>query len=237
MRCPESAGQRTQVRGIGFVATEPVLTYILIGVNVAVALGGLLSGASATGGGGLGGSSLIGNLAVSRAEVADGEYWRILTSGFVHSGFLHLAFNMFALYILGGMLEPVIGRLRFGLIYFVSLLCGSFGALLLEPTLPTVGASGAIFGLMGAAVFVLRSRGISLMESGLGLWIGLNLLLTFTVSNISVGGHIAGLVGGSITALLLLNIGDRTRLPAYVPELVAAALGAVAVAAAIAVSS
>jgi membrane associated rhomboid family serine protease len=237
MRCPECAGQRTKVRGIGAAATEPVLTYVLIGVNVAVALGGLLSGASTTGSGGLGQSKLIGDLAVSRAEVAAGDYWRILTSGFVHSGFFHLAFNMFALYILGGLLEPAIGRLRFGLIYLVSLLCGSFGALLLEPTLPTVGASGAIFGLMGAAVFVMRSRGISLMESGLGLWIGLNLLLTFTISNISVGGHIGGLVGGSVAAVLLLNVGERVRLPAYVPALLTAALGVVAVAAAIAISS
>ena len=91
---------------------------------------------------------------------------------------------------LGGMLEPVIGKLRFALIYFVSLLAGSFGALLLEPFGRTVGASGAIFGLMGAAIVVMRARGISPMESGLGLWIGLNLLITFTVPNISIGGHV-----------------------------------------------
>ena len=105
---------------------------------------------------------------MSRLGVDNGEYWRILTAGFLHTGFLHLLFNMFGLYILGGLLEPAIGRLRFGIIYFVSLLAGSFGALLLEPTAPTVGASGAIFGLMGAAVVVMRNRGINPMESGLG---------------------------------------------------------------------
>src|SRR5207247_785952 len=87
------------------------------------------------------------------------------------------------------------------LIYLVSLLAGSFGALLLEPSAPTVGASGAIFGLMGAAAVTLRRRGISLMESGLGLWIGLNLLITFSVPNISIGGHLGGLAGGGTRAV------------------------------------
>ena len=112
---------------------------------------------------------------------------------------------MLALYVLGELLEPAVGRLRFGLIYFVSLLAGSFGALLLEPTAPTVGASGAVFGLMGAAFVVMRNRGINPLESGLGLWIGLNLLITFTIPNISIGGHIGGLVGGALAALLLVR--------------------------------
>ena len=124
---------------------------------------------------------------------------------------------MFALYVLGGLLEPAVGRLRFGIIYFVSLLAGSFGALLLEPDAPTVGASGAIFGLMGAAVVVMRNRGINPMESGLGLWIGLNLLITFTIPSISIGGHIGGLIGGALAALLLFDLPDRVRVPASCP--------------------
>ena len=179
--------------------TEPTLTYVLIGINVAVALGAFLSGASATGGGGLS-SSLLDDGSVSRFTVDQGEYWRIVTAGFLHTGMIHLLFNMFGLYILGGLIEPAVGRLRFGIIYFVSLLAGSFGALLLEPTAPTVGASGAIFGLMGAAVVVMRNRGINPMESGIGLWIGLNLLITFTIPNISIGGHIGGLIGGAVAA-------------------------------------
>ena len=215
--------------------TEPVLTYVLIGINVAVALGAFLSGASATGGGGLG-SSLLDDGSVSRFAVDQGDYWRILTAGFLHTGMLHLLFNMFGLYILGGMLEPAVGRLRFGIIYFVSLLAGSFGALLLEPTAPTVGASGAVFGLMGAAVVIMRNRGVNPMESGLGLWIGLNLLITFTIPNISIGGHIGGLLGGALAAFVMFDLRDRVRLPAAVPMVVAGLIGVVAVVGAIAVS-
>ncbi len=235
MRCPECAHQRTKVKTLGS-ADEPVLTYVLIGINVAVALGAFVSGASATGGGGLG-SSLLDDGSVSRAAVDSGEYWRIVTAGFLHTGMIHLLFNMFGLYILGGLLEPAVGRLRFGIIYFVSLLAGSFGALLLEPTAPTVGASGAIFGLMGAAVVVMRNRGINPMESGMGLWIGLNLLITFTIPNISIGGHIGGLIGGAVAAVIMFDLPDRVRVPAMAAAMLAAAIGVAAVAGSIAVSA
>ena len=119
----------------------------------------------------------------------------------------------------------------------MSLLAGSFGALLLEPTSPTVGASGAIFGLMGAAVFVMRNQGMNLMESGLLFWIGLNLVITFTIPNISIGGHIGGLLGGALAALVLFDLRDRVSLPAAVPSILVAALGAASIAGAIAVSS
>jgi membrane associated rhomboid family serine protease len=235
MRCPECARQRQQVRTARAVTGEPVLTYILIGVNLAVALGALLGGASATGGG-IGGSTLLQEGSLSRFAIGQGEYYRLITAGFLHAGFFHLLFNMLSLYILGTMLEPAIGRLRFGLIYFVSLLAGSFGALLLEPNAPTVGASGAIFGLMGAGVIVLRSRGIGIMESGLGIWIGLNLLITFVAPNISIGGHLGGLVGGTVAALLLFDLGDRVRLPDAVPAVLCGALGALAIAGSIALA-
>jgi len=234
MRCPECARERTRVRGMRSIE-EPLLTYVLIGVNVVVGLGAFLGGASATTGG-IGASSLLEHGSVSRGAIADGEYWRLISAGFLHAGFLHLAFNMFALYVLGTMLEPAIGRLRFGLIYAVSLLAGSFGALLLEPSAPTVGASGAIFGLMGAAVIVMRNRGISLMESGLGLWIGLNLLVTFTIPGISIGGHVGGLVGGAVAALVLFDLRDRMRIAPLVPAALCVALALAAVAGAIAVS-
>jgi membrane associated rhomboid family serine protease len=236
MRCPECARQRTRTRTVRNGTEEPTLTYVLIGINVAVALGALLGGASATGGG-IGGSTLLQDGAVSRPEIADGEYWRLITSGFLHAGFFHLLFNMLSLYILGGLLEPAAGRLRFGIIYFVSLLAGSFGALLLEPTSPTVGASGAIFGLMGATAVVMRSRGMSVMESGLGIWIVLNLVITFSVPNISIGGHIGGLLGGGLAAIVLFELGDRVRLPEAVLALVCAGIAAAAVVGAIAVSS
>ena len=237
MRCPECARQSTKVRTMRSMTDEPSLTYLLIGINVLVALGSLLGGASATGGGGLGGSTLLTEGAVSRFAIDEGEYWRLITAGFLHAGFFHLMFNMLSLYILGSMLEPAIGRLRFALIYFVSLLCGSFGAVLAQPEGLTVGASGAIFGLMAAAAVVARSRGLGLMESGLGIWIGLNLLITFTVPNISVGGHIGGLVGGALTALILLELGERVRLPGAVATLLCVVLGAGAVIGSIVVSA
>ena len=215
------------MRTIRSTSDEPALTYLLIGINVLVFLGAALGGASATGGGGVGGSQLLTDGALSRAAVADGEYWRIVTAGFLHAGFFHLLFNMLSLWILGSMLEPAIGRLRFGLIYFVSLLCGSFGALLLEPDGLTVGASGAIFGLMAAAAVFARNRGLSLMESGLGIWIVLNLVITFTVPNISIGGHIGGLIGGGLAAILLFDLGDQVRLPQAAAPLLCGALGVV----------
>jgi membrane associated rhomboid family serine protease len=236
MRCPECARQRQRVRTGPTTTDGPVLTYVLIGINVAVMLGALLGGASATGGGGLGGSTLLQEGSVSRATIADGEYYRLLTAGFMHAGFFHLLFNMLSLYILGSILEPAVGRVRFGLIYFVSLLAGSFGALLVEPESPTVGASGAIFGLMAAAAIAMRSRGIGIMESGLGIWIGLNLVITFAVPNISIGGHIGGLIGGGICALLLFDLRDRVRLPDAVPAALCAGLGALAVVGSIAVA-
>jgi membrane associated rhomboid family serine protease len=210
-------------------ADAPVLTYILIGICVVTFIGGTAGGGSLTGSG-LGGSTLLTEGALSRAAIADGEYWRLITAGFLHGGFFHLLFNMFSLYILGSMLEPAIGRVRFALIYFVSLLCGSFGALLIETNANalTVGASGAIFGLMSAAVIVMRNRGINPMESGLGLWIGLNLLLTFTIPNISIGGHIGGLIGGAVAALVLFDLRDVARVPAAAINAICLAVGAAA---------
>jgi membrane associated rhomboid family serine protease len=236
MRCPECSRQRTTVRRAAAVGgDEPMLTYVLIGIIVLVQLGAMASGANATGSR-FGGSELITDGAVSRAAVADGEFWRLVTSGFLHAGLLHLMFNAFALYVLGSMLEPAVGRLRFAIVYFVSLLAGSFGALLVEPDALTVGASGAIFGLMGAAVVVMRNRGINPMESGLGLWLGLNLVFTFAIPGISIGGHLGGLIGGALAAFLMFDLRDRIRMPQLVPPLLAAAVGVAAVAGSLAVA-
>ncbi len=234
MRCPECARQKTKVKTIGSV-TEPTLTYVLIGINVLLWLGFGLSGSA--------GDEVYGEAALSRGGLAQGDVWQVVTSGFLHArlgesfGILHIFSNMFSLYILGTLLEPAVGRLRFGLIYGVSLLAGSFGALLLTPNGLTVGASGAIFGLMGAAVVVMRNRGINPMESGLGLWIGLNLLITFTIPGISIGGHIGGLIGGALAAFVLFDLRDRVKVPAMAPSLIAAAIGVLAVVGSFAVSA
>ena len=118
MRCPECARQSTKVRTMGTLTGEPVLTYILIGICVVAYIGGTAGGGSLTGSG-LGGSTLLTEGALSRAAIANDEYWRLLTAGFLHAGFFHLLFNMFSLYILGSLLELAIGRGRFALIYFV----------------------------------------------------------------------------------------------------------------------
>jgi membrane associated rhomboid family serine protease len=232
MRCPECARQgATRVRTMRSTSDEPRLTYILIGINVVAGIGSLLGG-----GAGVGSSSLTDDGGLSQHFIAEGEYWRLLTAGFLHAGLFHLLTNMLSLWILGSIIEPAVGSWRFGLIYFVSLLCGSFGALLLSPDALTVGASGAIFGLLAAAAIVAWNRGFNLMESGLGLWIGLNLLITFTVPNISIGGHIGGFVGGAVASLVLIELRDRVRVPEAVPSLACVALGVAAVAGSIVIS-
>jgi membrane associated rhomboid family serine protease len=234
MRCPECARQRTKVRTARtMTGGDPTLTYILIGINVIVLLGEMFGGAGATGG--FGHSELYARGALYGPAVADGDVWRLVTGGFLHAGPIHLLFNMYVLYILGTMLEPAIGRVRFGIIYFVSLLCGSFGALLVTPNSPTVGASGAVFGLMGAAVVIMRNRGVDPMQSGLPLWIGINLLITFALPGISIGGHIGGLLGGGIAAIVLFELPDRVRIPQVAAQVLAGALGAVAIAGSLAV--
>jgi membrane associated rhomboid family serine protease len=109
------------------------------------------------------------------------------------------------------MLEPAIGSGRFALIYFTSLLIGSFGALFATAS-PSLGASGAIFGLMGAAVVELRSRGLSVMQSGIGGLIVINLIFSFTFANISVGAHIGGLIGG-LLAGAAIRAADGRKIP------------------------
>ncbi|HET8673082.1 MAG TPA: rhomboid family intramembrane serine protease [Thermoleophilaceae bacterium] len=235
MRCPECSRQRTRVMTSRSMYAQPTATYALIAINVIVFLAELVSGVSASSG--INGTSdLIRHGALSRATVANGDYWQLVTSGFLHATIFHIAFNMYALYILGLMLEPMVGHMRFLLIYFVSLLAGSFGALLLTPHGFTVGASGAVFGLMGAAILEMRNRGIDPMQSGLPFWLGINLIFSFTISGISVGGHIGGLVGGGLAAIALFQVGKRRTIPAPVGPLLACALGVVAVVGAIVVA-
>jgi membrane associated rhomboid family serine protease len=240
MRCPECAPGPTRVqraaRSSGVAADTPVLTYLIMFFCGIVFLGCLGSGMSITGND-LFRSELARQFALAGPLVADGDLWRLVTYSFVHSGILHIGFNMLILWQLGTMLEPAIGRLQFGVIYFVSVLCGALGSLVIDPNVPTVGASGGIFGLMAAAVVILRARGVDPMATGLPLWIGLNLLITFTIPNISVGGHIGGLFGGALAALAIAELPRSMRgLPRVAPVLVAAGIGVLAAAASVAVA-
>jgi membrane associated rhomboid family serine protease len=124
---------------------------------------------------------------------------------FLHASFFHLAVNMYSLYFVGSIMEQVIGRWRFLLLYLASGLAGSAGALVLSPLTPTVGASGAIFGVLGGLFILERRRHIATGGQVAGL-IVLNLVITFAFAgSISVGGHVGGLIGGMILMLALLQ--------------------------------
>ena len=142
---------------------------------------------------------------------------------------------MYILYWLGTMLEPSLGHWRFLALYFTSLLAGSFGALLLEPNAFTVGASGAVFGLMGAAFVLQRARGIDPMASGIGPVILFNLAISFVIPNISIGGHLGGLIGGAAAAFRMDQVGQRRRGIAA-PIAACLVIGAIAAVAAVAVA-
>jgi len=137
------------------------------------------------------------------------EPWRMITSGFIHSdslltdptSILHIALNMYTLYILGGVLEPMLGRLRFFALYMLSILGGSVAVLLFgNPVGGVLGASGGIFGLMGAYFIVLRSLGAN-SNSIVGV-IAFNLIFTFINPGISWQAHIGGLVIGGLVAFI-----------------------------------
>ena len=205
-QCPECAKQGAKQQRLVDVArrqSTPHLTYALIGVNVAVFLVGLVADRQ------LGGQwgSLAGRFGEFGPAIRNGEWWRLVTGGFLHANLLHVGMNMYVLYLMGTVLEPAIGRLRFGLIYAVSLFGGSLGALILTPNGLTVGASGAIFGLFAALACVQLSRGQNPMQGGIGSTIAINLVITLVFSQyISVGGHVGGLIAGAACGALLFGL-------------------------------
>jgi membrane associated rhomboid family serine protease len=239
MRCPECAGQTTRMRrgaGVFSSAKTPWATYTLIAINVAAFIAELAGGGA---GSISGGGSVVGDAGLFGPAVASGDWYRILTAGFLHAGPLHLLFNMYVLYVAGTLLEPGIGTPRFVALYFVSLFAGSFGALLLDPHSTTVGASGAIFGLMAAAVVIARGRGREEVVSQFGFFIVLNLVLTFAIPGISIGGHLGGLAGGALAALLIIGLERRRERGLAVPLEIAgmAVLAIVAVGGALAAAN
>jgi membrane associated rhomboid family serine protease len=142
--------------------------------------------------------------------VADGAWWQVVTSLFSHVEVWHIGFNMLALYFLGPILENVLGRARFLAVYLVSGIAGSAAVMLLSsPHGQTLGASGAIFGLMGAlAVVALKVRG---QLQTILMWIGLNLVFTFTMGGISWQGHVGGLVGGALIGTAMVYAPRQRR--------------------------
>jgi len=202
-RCPDHSGQPQGVqritkgarRGV-FEGTGALVTKTLVAINIAVYIITAAQGSGINSPGG----TLFAKWVLFGPAVANGDWWRLITSTFLHASILHIAFNMYFLWFVGSAVEQALGRGRFLLVYIVSGLAGSAGALIASPNALTVGASGAIWGIMGAAL-VLEARRIYVFGGqAMGLVI-INGEFTFLIPGVSIGGHVGGFVGGALCAL------------------------------------
>jgi membrane associated rhomboid family serine protease len=208
-RCPEHSGKpqgaRRVTQGVrrgAFEGTGALVTKTLVGLNLFIYVVTCVQGNGLNSPGG----SLFDRWLLFGPLVANGDWWRLITSAFLHASLLHIGFNMYFLWFVGPPVEAALGRGRFLMVYLVSGLAGSAGALVLTPDKPTVGASGALFGILGAALVLERQRNYVLGGSALAL-IVINLILSFALANISIGGHIGGLIGGILCTLVLSRFG------------------------------
>jgi membrane associated rhomboid family serine protease len=215
IKCPECAGHATGAKGAArrvqrgaAAGTGDVVTKTLIGMNVAVYL---LQVVQADGLRAASGQIFV-DFSLYGPAVADGEWWRLLTAAFLHANPIHILFNMLMLWWFGRALEGLLGRGRFLGLYLVSALAGSAGALLLSPEAHTLGASGAVFGILGAGL-VLERRNIPVFGGAAFGIVLLNVIFTFAISNVSIGGHFGGLFGGALAVLALAGFGRGH--PAY----------------------
>ncbi len=208
-QCPDcvAEGQRSQRQARtavgGRIPTQPGrATLALIGLNVGVFL--LVQGT-----GGASGRLYQEMFLLTSSRplfgltgVDDGAWWRLLTSAFLHLQVLHIAFNMIALYALGPPLERLVGQTRLVAIYLTTAMAGSVTVVwLADPRIPTLGASGAVFGIFGAAIVLMRSRGYDITA-----WLvllAINLVITFTLPNISWQAHVGGLLAGALIGAVL----------------------------------
>lgn len=141
--------------------------------------------------------------------VEAGEWWRVVTSGFLHANLLHIAFNMYALWIFGQPLERTLGPVRYAFAYTAGLIGGGAAVLLFNFNTPTLGASGAVLGLAGALAAVLWSRGIAITQTSLGGLFVINLALPLLIPRISFWGHLGGILAGFAAGWLLSWLPDR----------------------------
>ena len=167
------------------------------------------------------------DMGLAREFLDAGEWYRLISSGFLHFGVLHVGMNMFLLFQLSRMLEPTLGSVKFTLVYFASLLGGAAGALILSPNALTGGASGAVFGMMAAAIVGMRQRGVNPLQTGLGLTFLINIVLTLAIPNISIGGHFGGALAGAACGVFVLAPA-QWRLPRWTEFVMPIAIGVVA---------
>ncbi|MFI6871032.1 rhomboid family intramembrane serine protease [Nocardia sp. NPDC050406] len=181
---------------------QPYVTYVLIAVNVliyaitALQAGNLMDNRA---------SDLFRQWRLVPAFVGDGEWFRVVGSGFLHYGLVHLAVNMLALYMLGPYCETALGRGRYLAVYLASLLGGSAAVMaMVDPLTATVGASGAIYGLFGAvAVIMLRTRQ-NLTQ--IAVLLAINLILSVSLPGVSIWAHLGGLAAGTLSAAGILYL-------------------------------
>lgn len=216
LECAKAARPDVATRAKYWNARQHTLvTYVLMAVNIVVfAVVSIADTSSLSGRSGI--SGLQCKLGLSRQVLETGgfcsatqlegahQWYRLVSSGFLHYGIIHIAFNMFMLYQLGQLLERRLGRAKFGLLYGASLLGGSLGVIIVNQPGLSGGASGAVFGLMAAAAVGLQRQGINVFSTGLGTTLLLNLFLTFTISGISIGGHLGGAAAGAICGFVML---------------------------------
>jgi membrane associated rhomboid family serine protease len=233
LRCPEHSGKPQGIRKVTAVASgvgsqrRNLVTMTLIAVNLGVyalelAIGGNMNGLNNW----IYDHGVLIRDAVyangGQAGVAHGEWWRLITAAFLHYGPFHIAMNMYALYFAGSILEQMIGRWRFALLYLVSGLAGSAGALWVTPNSPTAGASGAIFGVLGGLLVLERRGHLATGGQVLGL-IVLNLVITFAIPGISIGGHLGGLAAGTVLMLAFASFRRSWQASVGAAAIVAAA--------------
>jgi membrane associated rhomboid family serine protease len=209
IRCPDHASVRKsgptarlkprpvrRAPGIALATSNAPVTRILIALNVAIYLVTVVQGRGLNAPGG----SLYFKWILFGPYVAHGDWWRLVTSMFLHASIIHIGFNMAALYFIGTPVEQYLGRVRYLGLYFVSGLAGSAGALVQSPITPTLGASGAIFGILGA-MLIIEWQVTGRLAGQAMTWIVINLVISFSIPGISWGGHIGGLIGGILITL------------------------------------
>jgi membrane associated rhomboid family serine protease len=243
LRCPDHAGNRrlartVQRRGISRApqrlgGTEALVTKSLIAINVVIYLITAVQGNGINAPGG----TLLSKMILYGPAVAHGDWWRLITAAFLHASLVHIGFNMLALWWIGAPVEQYLGRVRYLGLYLVSGLAGSAGALVFSPNVPTLGASGAIFGILGAMLILewqttgrLAGNAMTLIVINLAIGFGFNSV----GGNISIGGHIGGLIGGILVTLAYARWGRGHAVygrlgPTGIAGLVAVAVASVVV--------